>query len=289
MAMMENKILLVNKEENMTSRDVVNKLIPIFKTKKIGHTGTLDPMAKGVLVVVINEATKLCDLLTSTKKEYIAQIKLGIKTDTKDITGNIEQEQKVRKYSVDEIKSALNSFLGTSYQEVPKYSAVKINGKKLYEYARNNIEIELPKRQIHIYAIELIEYNDNIITFKAEVSKGTYIRSLVEDIAAKLDTIGTMSSLIRTKQGDFTIENSYTLDEIKNNNYQYLTLKEALKNYKQIDINGVEYNKIKNGAIIDKKYQDDIIVFIYNNKVVGIYKTYDKDQTKMKPYKIFNN
>ena len=98
-----------------------------------------------------------------------------------------------------------------------------------------------------------------------------------------------MSSLIRTKQGDFTIENSYTLDEIKNNNYQYLTLKEALKNYKQIDINGVEYNKIKNGAIIDKKYQDDIIVFIYNNKVVGIYKTYDKDQTKMKPYKIFNN
>lgn len=126
MVMMENKILLVNKEENMTSRDVVNKLIPIFKTKKIGHTGTLDPMAKGVLVVVINEATKLCDLLTSTKKEYIAQIKLGIKTDTKDITGNIEQEQKVRKYSVDEIKSALNSFLGTSYQEVPKYSAVKI-------------------------------------------------------------------------------------------------------------------------------------------------------------------
>lgn len=289
MAMMENKILLVNKEENMTSRDVVNKLIPIFKTKKIGHTGTLDPMAKGVLVVVINEATKLCDLLTSTKKEYIAQIKLGIKTDTKDITGNIEQEQKVRKYSVDEIKSALNSFLGISYQEVPKYSAVKINGKKLYEYARNNIEIELPKRQIHIYAIELIEYNDNIITFKVEVSKGTYIRSLVEDIAAKLNTIGTMSSLIRTKQGDFTIENSYTLDEIKNNNYQYLTLKEALKNYKQIDINGVEYNKIKNGAIIDKKYQDDIIVFIYNNKVVGIYKTHDKDQTKMKPYKIFNN
>ena len=287
--MMENKILLVNKEENMTSRDVVNKLIPIFKTKKIGHTGTLDPMAKGVLVVVINEATKLCDLLTSTKKEYIAQIKLGIKTDTKDITGNIEQEQKVRKYSVDEIKSALNSFLGTSYQEVPKYSAVKINGKKLYEYARNNIEIELPKRQIHIYAIELIEYTDNIITFKVEVSKGTYIRSLVEDIAAKLNTIGTMSSLIRTKQGDFTIENSYTLDEIKNNNYQYLTLKEALKNYKQIDINGVEYNKIKNGAIIDKKYQDDIIVFIYNNKVVGIYKTYDKDQTKMQPYKIFNN
>ena len=214
--MMENKILLVNKEENMTSRDVVNKLIPIFKTKKIGHTGTLDPMAKGVLVVVINEATKLCDLLTSTKKEYIAQIKLGIKTDTKDITGNIEQEQKVRKYSVDEIKSALNSFLGTSYQEVPKYSAVKINGKKLYEYARNNIEIELPKRQIHIYAIELIEYTDNIITFKVEVSKGTYIRSLVEDIAAKLNTIGTMSSLIRTKQGDFTIENSYTLDEIKN-------------------------------------------------------------------------
>ena len=151
-----NGILLVNKPIDYTSRDVVNKLTKILKTKKIGHTGTLDPIATGVLVVCVGNTTKLCEILTSEYKEYIATIKLGIKTDTLDTTGTIIEE---KDYNVTEeqIKEVLNSFLGDSIQTTPIYSAVKVNGKKLYEYARIGIELELPKKEIEVYDIELIE------------------------------------------------------------------------------------------------------------------------------------
>lgn len=284
-----NKVLLVNKDKDMTSRDVVNKLCKIFKTKKIGHTGTLDPIATGVLVIVMNEATKLCELLTSSYKEYIAEIKLGIKTDTKDITGEIIEKKDIKSIDKEAIIETLNSFLGDSYQEVPIYSAVKINGKKLYEYARNNEEVDLPKRKINVKNIQLLDYNDDIIKFKVVVSKGTYIRSLVEDIAKKLGTVGTMLSLQRTRQGDFKIEDSFTLSDIEKGNYKFLSLKDVLKDYKQIELNEKDYFKVKNGAILDKILEEDIIVYLYQQEVVGIYKTYEKDTTKIKPYKIFNN
>ena len=150
-----NEILVVNKDKDMTSRDVVNILNKKFNTKKIGHTGTLDPIATGVLVVCIGKYTKLVDLLTSQNKEYIAEIKLGIKTDTGDITGNILDK---KDYDVDEdkIKNVLNSILGKQIQTPPIYSAIKVNGKKLYEYARNNESVEIPKREIEIYSTELI-------------------------------------------------------------------------------------------------------------------------------------
>lgn len=284
-----NKILLVNKDKDMTSRDVVNKLCKIFKTKKIGHTGTLDPIATGVLVIVMNEATKLCELLTSSYKEYIAEIKLGIKTDTKDITGEIIEKKDIKSIDKEVIIETLNSFLGDSYQEVPIYSAVKINGKKLYEYARNNEKVDLPKRKINVKNIQLLDYNDDIIKFKVVVSKGTYIRSLVEDIAKKLGTVGTMLSLQRTRQGDFKIEDSFTLSDIEKGNYKFLSLKDVLKDYKQIELNEKDYFKVKNGAILDKILEEDIIVYLYQQEVVGIYKTYEKNTTKIKPYKIFNN
>ena len=194
-----NKVIIVNKDSNMTSRDVINRLNKIFHTKKIGHTGTLDPIAQGVLVVCINQATKLCELLTATYKEYIAEIKLGILTDTLDITGKIIKEEETKKYTEEQIQNVLNSFLHKSMQEVPLYSAVKIKGKKLYEYARNNIDVKLPKRQIEIKKIELLSYKKDLIKFKVLVSKGTYIRSLIKDICSKLNTIGSMNSLILIK------------------------------------------------------------------------------------------
>ena len=283
-----NGILLVNKPIDYTSRDVVNKLTKILKTKKIGHTGTLDPIATGVLVVCVGNTTKLCELLTSEYKEYIATIKLGIKTDTLDTTGNIIEE---KEYNVteDQIKEVLNSFLGTSIQTTPIYSAVKVNGKKLYEYARAGEQVELPKREINITNIELISFKDDEIKFKTTVSKGTYIRALIDDICNKLNTIGTMSSLIRTKQGKFTLEETFTLNDIESGKYELIPIEIALSEIETIAINEEIYNKVKNGAIITKEFNNDYANLTYNKKIVAIYKTYDKDNKLAKPFKMFIN
>ncbi len=278
-----NGVIVVNKEENYTSRDIVNILVKKFNTKKIGHTGTLDPIAKGVLVITIGKATKLCDILTSKYKEYIATIKVGIKTDTMDITGKILEEQECIT-TEEEIKKVLNSFLGKSIQEVPIYSAVKVNGKKLYEYARNNTCVELPKREIDIPKIDFMSYQNNLITFKCLVSKGTYIRSLINDICNKLGIIGTMSNLIRTKQGKFTIEESYTLEDIENDNYKLLSYEEVLSDLETININEELYKKVINGSIIDKEFNSNIALLKHDKKAIAIYKTYDKDNKKAKPY-----
>ena len=214
---MNNGLLVVNKPKGMTSRDVVNKVCRKFNTKSVGHIGTLDPLAEGVLVCLIGKYTKLANILTNHDKEYIASFKLGILTDTLDITGNVLKEGK-KEFSKDEITSALNHFKGKYSQEVPIFSAVKFNGKKLYEYARNNIDVKLPSKIVNIYDIELIDINDDIITIKCKVSKGTYIRSLIRDIGAFLDTYATMTSLVRTTLGNFNIDEAYTLEDIENNN-----------------------------------------------------------------------
>ena len=274
-----NSVIIVNKEINRTSRDVVNELNKILGTKRIGHTGTLDPIATGVLVMCVGKYTKLVNLLTSLDKEYIATIKLGIKTDTLDITGNILEE---KPFNVDkeQVINTLNSFLGTSVQEVPAYSAVKINGKKLYEYARNGEEIELPKREIVVKHIELLDFQNDLITFKVNVSKGTYIRSLIADICSKLNTIGTMSSLIRTKQGKFNIEDSVTIDDIKNNNYHKLNVKE-LFDYPTFELTDEEYFRVKNGNFINLDLNDQLVILTYKNEDIAIYKTINK---VAKPY-----
>ena len=226
---MQNLILIVNKPKDYTSRDVVNKLSKILGIKKIGHTGTLDPMATGVLVCLTGKYTKLVDMITSLEKEYIATIKLGFKTDTLDITGNVIEENSNYNITKEKIIEVLNSFKGKSTQTVPLYSAVHIDGKRLYEYARNGIEVELPKRDITINDIELLDFNDDLIKFRVVVSKGTYIRSLIEDICVKLNVLGTMSELIRSKQGVFSIEDSYNLEDIENNSYKSISLEEVLK------------------------------------------------------------
>lgn len=278
-----DKLLVVNKEKNLTSRDVVNNLTKIFDTKKIGHTGTLDPIATGVLVCLFGKYTKLVDLLTSLDKEYIAEIKLGIKTDTGDITGSII-ENKSFNITKDNIIKVFEKFPQKYEQTVPKYSAVKINGKKLYEYARNNIEIELPKREVSIFSLELIDYEKDIIKFKTHVSKGTYIRSLIEDICEKLGTIGTMNNLIRTKQGGFDIKDSFILDEIKNGNFKFQNIHEFLK-YPSIEINDELIKIIKNGGRIKNIYNvQDKVIFTYQGEDIAIYET---NNETLKPYIMF--
>ena len=273
-------LLVVNKPQGLTSRDVVNKLNHIFSTKKIGHTGTLDPNATGVLVCLIGKYTKLVESITSYDKEYIAEIKLGIKTDTDDITGNIVYEENSN-VTLDEIKKVLSTFPVSYNQQVPIYSAVKINGKKLYEYARENIDITLPKRKVNIYSLELLSFKDNIITFKTKVSKGTYIRSLIQDICNNLNTIGTMNNLVRTKQGNFDISDSYTLDDIKNNNYKLLNIKKFL-DYPIINLDDTLIKKVSNGAIIPNTFNiQDKVIFTYNSKDIAIYEANNKE---LKPY-----
>lgn len=281
-----NGIIVVNKPKGITSRDVVNKVCKILNTKKVGHTGTLDPIASGTLVLCIGNATKLVEELTSYDKEYIATVKLGVLTDTLDTTGKVLKTQNTE-LKKEELIKVLNSFIGTYKQEVPIYSAVKINGKKLYEYARCNIDVTLPKRSVTIHDIELLDFNKDNYKFRVRVSKGTYIRSLIKDINDKLNVIGSMEYLIRTKQGMFSLDISYTLDNIKNKEYKLISIEEVLKNYNTVTIDEALYKKIKNGAIIDNTYNADKIVFKYNNKVIAIYKKYDKDHNKLKPYKMF--
>lgn len=275
-----NGIILLNKPKGITSRDVVNIAIKKLGTKKIGHTGTLDPVATGVMVICIGRATKLVDMLTSDNKEYIAEVTLGIKTDTLDIMGKVLEKRNI-KLSYDNLITVLNSFKGKYAQEVPIYSAVKINGKKLYEYARNNIDVALPKRMVNILNIELLNFEDNKFTFKCLVSKGTYIRSLIKDICEKLDVIGTMSKLTRVRQGNFELEECIEIDEISKEKIIYI---KNILDIKKIEVDDTLKFKIVNGQIIDNIYNEDKILFIGNNEELAIYKIYEKDITKMKPY-----
>ena len=283
-----NGIIIIDKPVGYTSRDVVNELCRIFNTKKVGHCGTLDPGASGVLVICIGKSLKVCELLTNHDKEYIAGITLGIETDTLDMDGKIINDEAVN-INDDDIINAVNSFIGKYDQEVPKYSAVKVNGRKLYEYARDNIDIALPKRSVEIYNISIIDnivHENGKISFKIKcsVSKGTYIRSLVRDIGNKLSVPAVMSSLVRTKQGIFDIANSYTLDDIKNNDYKIISITDAL----DIPIIKVDDDiafKIKNGVILDKFF-DTNMAFI-TDKEGTLLALYKLDNDKNRPYKMF--
>lgn len=285
-----NGLLVINKEKNYTSRDVVNIISKIFNTSKVGHTGTLDPIATGVMVVAIGSALKLVDILTSDKKEYIATVKLGIETDTLDVTGNVLNKND--DYQLNEVKlsEVLQSFLGKSVQEVPLYSAVKVNGKRLYEYARKNIDVEIPKREIEIFEIELLSYKKDEFSFRVVVSKGTYIRSLIRDIGRKMKILTCMKDLLRTKQGDFSITDSFSLDDIKNGNYKLLNVVDYLKGFEVVEVNDFIANKVLNGRILENRYKSNKIAFINKkNELIGLYEPYLKDNSKIKPVKILTN
>lgn len=284
-----NGVLVVNKPKGYTSRDIVNIISKKLNTKKVGHTGTLDPIAEGVLVVPIGRALKISELLTSEKKEYIAKVILGYETDMLDITGK-EIKRNIPNVDKDKLIEVLNSFIGKYNQEVPMYSAVKINGRKLYEYARSNIPITPPSKIVEIYSISLLEgpiYKDDTVEFtmKCEVSKGTYIRSLIRDIAYKLSTYGTMKELIRTKQGSFLLEDAFTLEDIQKDNYKLLSIKEALPNIKITKIDDKTLKQVKNGMVLDKFFEEEISLLVdKDGREIAIYK--DIGNGKVKPYKM---
>ena len=276
-------VIVVNKEKDMTSFDVVNEISHLFGIKKVGHTGTLDPMAEGILIICIGKATKIVELLTAKDKEYVAGVKLGIKTDSYDITGNILDTKEVK--DIENLEEVILSYKKTYLQEVPIYSAVKVDGKKLYEYARNNKEVELPKKEVTIKEIELLEKDKDAFIIKTLVSKGTYIRSLINDIGNSLNTYATMTSLNRTKQGKVTINDSYKLNDIKSNNYKYYKIEEVLE-YPIIRVDEDLEFKIKNGVKIKNTFEiENKVLFVNeNNKLLGIY---EKNNEELKVWKNF--
>lgn len=251
-----NGVINVYKEKGFTSHDVVAKLRGILKTKKIGHTGTLDPLAEGVLPVCIGNATKLCDMIMEKHKVYEAELVLGLSTDTEDMAGKM-----VEKYdgdiSIDEkqLETVLNSFIGEYMQIPPMYSAIKVNGKKLYDLARQGMEIERKPRSVHIYGIEIMEINLPIIRIRVDCGKGTYIRSLCRDIGEKLGVYGCMGYLLRIKTGMFELEESHRLSEIQDvcdndnlfNSGILIPTDEILCDYPAIHIKDEYVRFLKNG------------------------------------------
>ena len=207
-------IIVVNKEQDYTSFDVVAKLRGILKQKKMGHTGTLDPMATGVLPVCLGAGTKLCDMMTDSKKIYRVEMLLGKDYDTEDVTGELLAESPVN-VSEEEVRTCVTTFVGELEQLPPMYSAVKVNGKKLCDYARAGKEVERKPRKVTIYGIEIEKINLPVVTMKVSCSKGTYIRTLCREIGEKLGCHGCMQSLVRTYTGGFSIEEAKTIDEIE--------------------------------------------------------------------------
>lgn len=274
-----NGIIIINKNQGYTSHDIVHKIKKISK-EKVGHTGTLDPMAQGVLPILIGKATQCSKYLINHDKIYKVKLKLGIKTDTADSEGNIIEKTEISPEILNEKKilQAINSMKGKQEQIPPIYSAIKVNGKKLYEYARKGQEVEIKPRQIEIYNIILnnIDKENKIIEYTVNCSKGTYIRSLCEDIAKKLGTIGYMENLIRLKVGEFSIENSITLEEILNAENPYnvlekniITLEEFFKEKETINLSEKRLQLFLNGVNLTEPKQDGIYKIYNNNNFIG--------------------
>ncbi len=281
-------ILLIDKPIGYTSRDIVNIVSKKLNTKKVGHTGTLDPLATGVLIICVGRSTKLVDILINEDKEYIAEVILGIETDTLDLEGKIIKEAKVDYVCKKKLIEVLNSFLGNQMQEVPIYSSVRVNGKKLYEYARKNEEVELPVRNVNIKSIELIDdiiLENSLVKFKIKclVSKGTYIRSLIKDIGKKLGYPACMSGLRRIKQGLFTIDECYNMTDIEYNNYTMLNINEALRGHPTLIVDSAIEKKILNGQKLDKIFNEKEMILVNKyNEVLAIYKQDEDDDSKLR-------
>lgn len=270
-------IIVINKPIGCTSYNIVYRVKKIFK-EKVGHTGTLDPLATGVLPILIGKGTKLSNYLMEHDKEYIATLKLGKKTDTLDAEGKVIEEREVDDniFNKDKIDEVLNKFIGKIEQIPPLYSAIKVNGKKLYEYARNGQNVEVKPRQVEIYKINLlnIDKEQKEIKFKVNCSKGTYIRTLCLDIAEKLGSIGYMSSLQRTRVGRFKLEDAITIDELEKNeqNNEFLNKNlisiEAIFIDKEV-INLDDTKSFLNGVKIKIKKEDGIYRIYNNNNFMG--------------------
>lgn len=272
-------IIIINKEKNYTSNDVVSIVKKITKSK-VGHTGTLDPNATGVLPLLIGNATKISKYLINHDKEYEVVLQLGIRTETADVEGKIIEEKEVtaEMLNKDNIEEKLQQFIGKQEQIPPIYSAIKVNGKKLYEYARKGQEVELKPRRIEIYSIQLVGINEKEkqISFKVKCSKGTYIRSLCEDISKKLGTVGYMKELNRLQVGVFFIKDAVTISEMKeeieaDNLENIITIEEIFKDKSQIKLTQKQLEQYMNGVKIDTEKEDGIYrIYNIDNIFIGL-------------------
>ena len=267
-----NGVLLINKPKDYTSHDIVNIVRKKLKTKKVGHTGTLDPNATGVLPILIGSATKISKYLIEHKKTYIATIKLGKRTETGDSEGKIiEIKTNLKRFTISEIEEKLNKFNGKQQQIPPMYSAIKINGKKLYEYARENKSIDIKPREIEIYNINLISYQIDEMKIEVECSKVTYIRTLSEDIAKALGTVGYMKDLIRIKVDEFKIEDSISIEELEVDvSNKIITVEEIFKNKPKIDLNNKKNELFLNGVLLSYEFDDGLYRIYKNNNFIGL-------------------
>lgn len=267
----KNGVLVVYKDKGPTSRDIVNKVSRILGTKKVGHTGTLDPLARGILVLTIGRCTKLSEFLTCKYKTYEAEFDLGYETDTLDTTGTVVKKSD-KKCSSEKIEEVIASFKVQYFQEVPKYSAVKVGGRRLYDLARASKEVELPKRKVEVTDIEVISMSGTHVKMRCHVSKGTYIRSLIRDIGEKLGTYATMTDLLRVEQGNFKLENAHTMGSIENGEYSILSIEEVLSDIEGVEAEGEMYKKVSNGCKINLDKKCEFVKFTYENKVIALYK-----------------
>lgn len=278
--MLKDYILLIDKPAYMTSQDCLSILKQKLQVKKIGHTGTLDPIATGLMVVLVNEATKLSNFILALDKTYIATMQLFIRTDTGDISGNVLENNPAFKISEDAIMRVFNAFDNVQYEQVvPLYSAVKKDGKKMYQYAFKNQPVELPKRMVTIKRLKFISMNNNLIQFQVTCSKGTYIRALIGDLAAALKTVATMTGLRRVQQSDFSIQDALTLDQItdeKSIKSHMISIVEGLKHsLKVVTItNRDTLTKIKHGKQInlpDIEVKKEVLLVNRNKQPLAIY------------------
>lgn len=265
-----NGIIIVNKPQGFTSQDVVSKIKKILNEKKAGHTGTLDPLATGVLPVLLGNSTKLSKYLIEHDKTYVAKIHLGQKTETGDNEGKVIEEKGVPELSVSKVEDILKGFLGKQKQLPPMYSAIKVNGKKLYEYARNGETADIPERDIEVYSISLISFVNNEIEFEAKVSKGTYIRTLCEDIAKDLGTVGFMVKLQRTVVDRFKIEDSYTFEQIEKGEYKLWTMEEIFKDLPKLNLNSRKKELFLNGVMLTFEIDEGVYNIYSEGKYIGL-------------------
>ncbi len=297
---MLNGIIIIDKEAGFTSHDVVAKMRGICRQKKIGHTGTLDPAATGVLPVCLGTGTKLCDMLTDKDKEYVAELLLGVETDTQDTTGTVLREQPVT-VTEEEIRETILGFAGEYMQIPPMYSALKVNGKKLYELAREGKEVERKARPVIIHEIEILEVSVPVVKIRVACSKGTYIRTLCADIGEKLGCGGTMQSLRRTKVGSYTLRRAVTLKELETYRDEgrleelLIPVDSAFEGHPSLHVQAKWDKLIHNGnafypgqTVEQVTYEDGEWVKVYweNGTFAGVY-AYDPSRKWYKPVKMF--
>ena len=284
-----NGLVVIDKDKGYTSRDVVNIVSGVLGTKKVGHTGTLDPLATGVMVVGVGKGLKVSELITGYDKVYEARVIIGYETETLDMEGNIVKWGRFD-YTKGDIERVIREFPREYEQVVPIYSAVKVNGKRLYKSARRGDVVDLPKRMVSIYEIDLIsdvEVFENHTEFdiRCKVSKGTYIRSLVRDIGEKLGSYGTLMDLRRTRQGNFGLDGAYSIDDIKSGNFELKKIGEVL-DIPKVWVSDDMLFKIRNGCKVKKFFEGDMALVMDGDSEVAIYRVSEEDEKIAKVYKM---